>query len=77
MTATQRKANKAMVLALSALAMGNEHEADAAGRSAGALARSAGFTCEDVWNAYPELRDASTHPVWNAVVDGWYDARVV
>jgi hypothetical protein len=66
------KAIKAGLLAISAESLGNEHEAEQAARTAGALARKAGADLDQLYSALPGISAAALS--WNSIVDGWYDA---
>lgn len=62
---------KMVDLAISAAAIGNEHEAHAAAYRAGSCALHAGIALETMWSDLPELQNTT---LWNVVVDGYYDS---
>jgi len=66
------KAIKAGRLAISAEHIGNEHEAEQAARTAGALARRAGADLDTLYASLDGIARAELS--WNAMVDGWYQA---
>lgn len=76
MSSTLRRSLAAARLAISAESIGSDHEADAAARRAGALARQAGITLEGLWTELQPAGIVSAELSWHVMVDGWYDAEV-
>lgn len=68
-----RKAAHAADLAVSAYALGNEHEAHAAAYRAGELAYRAGASLDRVARDLPGLVVESG--TWSPAVDGWFAAQ--
>lgn len=72
MSKTQRRAIKSLDLAIGAEKIGSNDECALAARTAGCLARKAGFELDQVWRSVPDMGAYSM--TWNCIVDGWYDA---
>lgn len=67
-----RKAHAAARLALSAELLGSDHEARAAGLTAGRLYRAAGVSLDDAWDPWFARgpNGEALNIAWHAIVDG-------
>lgn len=71
---TLRRALSSARLAISAESIGSDHEADAAARRAGSLARQAGLSLDDLYITLQPDGIVTAELSWHVMVDGWYDA---